>query len=518
MQIPQCNYGVRFDGPYGVDHMIRGLCQEVERRMNKVGVRGSRITLKVKKRKQGARPPPKFLGHGSCHNLSKSSDLSSASCEWQCMNMTATVLFKALDVSLDDIRGMGIVISKLIADDGNASNAGATNPAQRSISTLFAAHRASKSSECQQVNDSAKGELVPSPEVGQRAATSSTKQQESSGIVLPSSSQIHMSQVKELPSPLRKEITFEMRRRERVAQHRPGENFQIGRGQGEVDIIDLSSRKQNDHEVEVLSDSDSVVHAATPRRQGSRFDDVALPPMSQIHMSQVKALPIALQKQITKRMETEAEPVVVDTDLPAALQHSHVTGRLRQTDMKRMLKLAAVKSKPGDVSLAELESLPLEMQLQVANNDTQRVGLLAPPPRGQHHQASTDAIQRRRVLPRSESPNPLATTNSAAPAVPSLPEPPPAPLNDFYVSTIVPLTTFMDDHPDAGAEAQNMVLDFLHICISEHRLSDVVHLLRCIYRHTSWRGVAYESIVGVVDRRVHTILQCGLDLDWIEGT
>ena len=55
--------------------MIEGLCKEVEKRMSNVGVRGMKVTLKVKQRKSGAPPPPKYLGHGSCHNLSKSVDV-----------------------------------------------------------------------------------------------------------------------------------------------------------------------------------------------------------------------------------------------------------------------------------------------------------------------------------------------------------------------------------------------------------------------------------------------------------
>ena len=55
----QCNYGVRFDGPYGIDYFMNGLATEVERRMEGVGVKGRRVTLKVKQRKKGARPPPR---------------------------------------------------------------------------------------------------------------------------------------------------------------------------------------------------------------------------------------------------------------------------------------------------------------------------------------------------------------------------------------------------------------------------------------------------------------------------
>jgi DNA repair protein REV1 len=55
----ECNYGVRFDGPYGIDHFMNRLAVEVSRRMEKVGYKGTKLTLKVKQRKAGAKPPPK---------------------------------------------------------------------------------------------------------------------------------------------------------------------------------------------------------------------------------------------------------------------------------------------------------------------------------------------------------------------------------------------------------------------------------------------------------------------------
>ena len=71
----ECNYGVRFDGPYGPEHMMNGLSKEVEKRMTSVAVRGSKLTLKIMKSKQPSKMPGKFLGHGLCEHLSKSVDI-----------------------------------------------------------------------------------------------------------------------------------------------------------------------------------------------------------------------------------------------------------------------------------------------------------------------------------------------------------------------------------------------------------------------------------------------------------
>ena len=105
----QCNYGVRFNGPCGVDHMMKGLAKEVEKRMSNVGVKGSKITLKLKQRKEGAPPPPKFLGHGSCHNLSRCCEIPSgtATRESGILYSCGMKLFEEMSVSRADIRGMG---------------------------------------------------------------------------------------------------------------------------------------------------------------------------------------------------------------------------------------------------------------------------------------------------------------------------------------------------------------------------------------------------------------------------
>ena len=107
--VAQCNYGVRFNGPYGVDHMISGLAKEVEKRMVHVGVRGTKVTLKLKQRKPGAAPPPKFLGHGSCFNLSKSCDTPQcvATRDHRIISQCCMGLLSKMDVNAEDIRGVG---------------------------------------------------------------------------------------------------------------------------------------------------------------------------------------------------------------------------------------------------------------------------------------------------------------------------------------------------------------------------------------------------------------------------
>jgi hypothetical protein len=47
------------------------LCAEVASRLSAANARAKTITLKLKRKQQGAPEPAKFLGHGACDNLSR---------------------------------------------------------------------------------------------------------------------------------------------------------------------------------------------------------------------------------------------------------------------------------------------------------------------------------------------------------------------------------------------------------------------------------------------------------------
>jgi DNA repair protein REV1 len=91
--------------------MMKGLANEVAKRMAHVGVKGSKVSLKLKQRKQGALPPPKFLGHGSCHNLSRCCEVPSdaATRDSEVLFQCGMKLLDEICVNRDDIRGMGYV-------------------------------------------------------------------------------------------------------------------------------------------------------------------------------------------------------------------------------------------------------------------------------------------------------------------------------------------------------------------------------------------------------------------------
>ena len=111
----ECNYGVRFDGPYGVDYMIEKLAAEVSKRMTAVEVRSTKLVLKLMVSKNPGLAPGKFLGHGSCNNLTRSSK-TPLTRESSVISSSAMRLYRQLNIDKDAIRGMGIVMSELKAD------------------------------------------------------------------------------------------------------------------------------------------------------------------------------------------------------------------------------------------------------------------------------------------------------------------------------------------------------------------------------------------------------------------
>ncbi|VEU43601.1 unnamed protein product [Pseudo-nitzschia multistriata] len=439
----ECNYGVRFDGPYGIDHFMEGLAKEVEKRMLGISTKGKRLTLKIKQRKKGASNHHKFLGHGSCHNLSKSAGTPGdvATSDSKVFKRVGMSLFREFGIEdINEIRGMGITISNLESDGATGTernNHGMKSWLQQNIDRT--AHENSSSKE--------KGETTNQPmdeEIGvvERVSESTPEPKKVSEIDpetegegnqspanhgsplvidLPPMSQIKMTQVEALPQEFQKQILSRMREAGEGTGATKGGNAGVRADAGTLPVRDSSRDTEPWHGVaddEPRFDPD--VLQFTPQSKGESVTDldleervdgnnnpsfdsplvIELPPMSQIQMSQVKALPPDLQQQVFSRMNKIAAGATDEgagTIDEAPFNHSvpkaqpegdgqghgpfHNAGRFRQTSLKRMMKLAAVKSghERTSISLTQLEQLPLEIKLQVVNHDDQRVGVLSKP-------------------------------------------------------------------------------------------------------------------------------------------
>lgn len=373
--------------------MILGLCEEIEKRMTSVGVRCTKITLKVKQRKPGAPPPPKFLGHGSCFNQSKSGLIvGSATREASKLCKTALPLLNSLNIREEDIRGMGVVASGLVSKDFQESEKRPSDE-QFEISRLFEPHRQKSSPErLFEPSAHASAQVRIDSHKEKQAKERSISNEDLVSYILPPSSQIHMSQVDELPSPIRLEIVAQMKKTRKIPK----------------------------------------------------------------------------------------------TDVSYTGAQSY-----RQTNVQRMLKLAEVKSHPGNVSLTQLECLPLELQLQIANDD------------GDDTLRKSSRPTTRKILPSTPEKQEESLLVHLSPRR----------SDTFELQMAKPFSEFMDQNSAMIEDNVTKVCAFFLACISEGKFADAVVLLRQLRNRADTWKATYPNIFETVNKRMkhHT----GATLDQI---
>ena len=115
------NFGIRFTKTSEAEELLLQLSLELERRGKERGVRGECVSLKVKVRKAGASSnTKKYLGHGPCDNVSRSFNFLSPIVEGAEIGRVVCRLLKQINPVPSDIRGMGIQLTKLVSQTGQA--------------------------------------------------------------------------------------------------------------------------------------------------------------------------------------------------------------------------------------------------------------------------------------------------------------------------------------------------------------------------------------------------------------
>lgn len=110
----EVNYGIRFKDDQEFDKFLHQLCTEVHSRLTEISAKGKTITLKYMVRAAEApAEAAKFLGHGFCDNVTKSTTLASYTSELSVISDTVFNIKSILNVPVHELRGIGIQISKL---------------------------------------------------------------------------------------------------------------------------------------------------------------------------------------------------------------------------------------------------------------------------------------------------------------------------------------------------------------------------------------------------------------------
>ena len=496
----ECNYGVRFDGPYGVDYMMHGLAKEIQKRMEGVNVRGSRVTLKIKQRKANAQTPPKFLGHGSCHNHSRSIDTpgKAPTKDWKEFARLGMILLDELAIPKEEIRGMGLTISRLVKGRTMGDE---TVKGQR-VSSFFGE---SSSDPMGSDGELASHDRSPRSDHSEGSASVAVAVDTGSISIPTPSIQIHV---------------------ETISMH-------SNKSQTETEVICIEQDKAITCDEKCMLNNCQCFEQIPPQSPDDVVMDLFVPPTSELHMSQVQAMPSSIREQILSKLKQRVDEHEFHSKLKNVANAAIVVGpEYQQVSMKRMFKLAAVKSGThtltghfGDsLSISQLDSLPLAVQLQIANNDHQSVGTISkrkpviPERIPQNKGLATSSSEGKQKQASSIPVYDPVKQNQELSSIPQVKIAFDRSLNprDLYFEDIIPLHKWMDQNADASEGAINEVLAFLSVCIGEGRLIDVVKLLRSIKNRTdAWNNLPFSHILSRVDDMVLRSTGKRLDLKWL---
>ncbi|XP_047338649.1 DNA repair protein REV1 [Impatiens glandulifera] len=205
----EVNWGVRLKNSRDAQTFLLNLCKEVSLRMHGCSVEGRTFTLKIKKRKRGAKEPIKYMGHGDCENISHSLTIPMATCDVEVIQRVSSQLYGCFNIAVQDIRGMGLQVSKL-----ESSDAGTKGRQRNSIltwctskiggpTTIGSAKEENKGSERQSINRNP-NDARPSNQISTNY--SDTDRRDNRGLVLPPLDDVDLDVVRSLPSEVLSEI------------------------------------------------------------------------------------------------------------------------------------------------------------------------------------------------------------------------------------------------------------------------------------------------------------------------
>ncbi|XP_023939176.2 DNA repair protein REV1 [Bicyclus anynana] len=110
----EVNYGIRFENNEQCEEFLKQLSAEVHSRMLQFKVMGKCITLKLLVRAKDAPvETAKFMGHGFCDPINKSTTLQNATNDINIITKEVIAICKKQNIDPKELRGIGIQITKL---------------------------------------------------------------------------------------------------------------------------------------------------------------------------------------------------------------------------------------------------------------------------------------------------------------------------------------------------------------------------------------------------------------------
>eukprot|EP01126_Amoeba_proteus_P056865 TRINITY_DN7201_c0_g3_i8.p1 TRINITY_DN7201_c0_g3~~TRINITY_DN7201_c0_g3_i8.p1 ORF type:complete len:355 (-),score=108.57 TRINITY_DN7201_c0_g3_i8:145-1209(-) len=114
----QISWGVRFSEFSQVFKFISDMASEVGKRLQRIGVSGKHITLKILKKNNNFESDTKFMNPGKVKNITRSTSLIISTSDEEKIFLTCKQLFQQMHLQPSDVRGGGIQVDDLTTGRG----------------------------------------------------------------------------------------------------------------------------------------------------------------------------------------------------------------------------------------------------------------------------------------------------------------------------------------------------------------------------------------------------------------
>ncbi|XP_018418937.1 PREDICTED: DNA repair protein REV1 isoform X2 [Nanorana parkeri] len=111
----EINYGIRFTQVSEAEAFLINLCEEIQKRLESVKMKGRKLTLKVMVRKAGAPiESAKYGGHGICDNVARTATLEQTTDNAKIIEKEVLKMFNSMKLNVSDMRGVGLQMHQLV--------------------------------------------------------------------------------------------------------------------------------------------------------------------------------------------------------------------------------------------------------------------------------------------------------------------------------------------------------------------------------------------------------------------
>ncbi|KAF8352243.1 hypothetical protein F5887DRAFT_1277909 [Amanita rubescens] len=213
----EINYGIRFVDMDEAERFIHQVSREVKIRLDKIGMLGRSLTLKVLKRSPSAPiEPPKFLGHGKCDSFTKQTQLlgpgGQATNDDKIIAEHSMRLLRTFRFDPRELRGIGIQIQRL---ESNATKEQAESliGGQTILPYTKASGSPSRLQSGATMAPPPEGDIAMADVSSENASLYEGKQAMAQELELPSFSQVDLDVYDALPDDVKQELDAEFKRR-----------------------------------------------------------------------------------------------------------------------------------------------------------------------------------------------------------------------------------------------------------------------------------------------------------------